>query len=83
MTAVKIAVSLPPEAVDAAKAAVRRHEARSVSAYVAAAMSTRPCARDAAWPCPQEPSVRLGATARSRCGSRDSSSRVARAVLPC
>lgn len=38
MTAVKIAVSLPVDAVAAAKAAVRRREARSVSAFVAQAI---------------------------------------------
>ncbi len=41
MTVVKVAVSLPPEALEVAKDAVRRHEARSVSAYVATAIQEK------------------------------------------
>jgi hypothetical protein len=39
MTAVKIAISLPPETLALAKAAVRRGEASSVSAFAAEAIS--------------------------------------------
>lgn len=41
MTARKIAVSLPPEAVERARAAVREGRAESVSAYVASAIAEK------------------------------------------
>jgi Arc/MetJ-type ribon-helix-helix transcriptional regulator len=41
MTAEKIAVSLPPEAVARARAAVKEGRAASVSAYVAAALDEK------------------------------------------
>lgn len=41
MTKAKIAVSLPPELVSRAEAAVRRGRASSISAYVAAALEER------------------------------------------